>query len=71
MIIRRVIVWATSILFGVIATAGTILFFGTTFERFSTGFLFTGDLSLIAGAGYASLAFIWLDFILQTKYLRT
>ena len=67
---RRIIVWIGSILFGLTTTVAVIAYFGVGFERFSTGFLFVGDLPLLVFAGFGSLAFIWLDFIFQTKYLK-
>jgi hypothetical protein len=54
-----------------VATGAVIAYFGVGFEKFSTGFLFIGDLPLLVFVGFASLAFIWLDFILQTKYLKS
>lgn len=67
--IRRIMVWASSITFGLVATAATIFAFGTTFDRFSAS-LFPGDLPLALAAGYGSLAFIWLDLFLRTEYLK-
>ena len=48
-----------------VSTVGIILIFGTTFDKFSLAnavlvFLSTG-----------SIAFIWLDYILRTQYLRS
>lgn len=63
--IRRIIVWTVSILFGLAVTVGTIMAFGTTLEKFSESNTILVFLSM------ASLSFIWLDFILQTKYLRS
>jgi hypothetical protein len=71
MTIRRVIVWVVSIAIGLALTAATIAFFGVGFEKFSTGFLFIGDLPLLLFLGYGSFAFIWMDYLFRTKYLRT
>lgn len=63
--IRRAIVWLVSILFGLAMTIGTIMAFGTNVEKFSE------SNTLLVFLSMGSLAFIWLDFILQTKYLRS
>ncbi len=68
--IRRIILWTVAIGFGVVSTAGTIIIFGSDLNRFWTNFLFIGDLPLLLLIGYFSLAFIWLDLILQTQYLK-
>ena len=68
--IRRSILWIVAIGFGVVSTAGTIIIFGSDLNRFWTNFLFIGDLPLLLLIGYFSLAFIWLDLILQTQYLK-
>lgn len=68
--IRRIILWIVAIGFGVVSTAGTIIIFGSDLNRFWTNFLFIGDLPLLLLVGYFSLAFIWLDLILQTQYLK-
>ena len=62
---RRTLLWVISAVIGVVSTAGVILLFGTTLDKFSTAntvlvFLSTG-----------SIAFIWLDYILRTQYLRS
>ena len=63
--VRRAIVWITSIAFGLVNAAGVILVFGTTLEKFSVVNAFLVFIS------FAALAFIWLDFIFRTKYLRS
>jgi hypothetical protein len=68
---RRTIVWLISIAFGIGATLGTMALFGAGFDQFWTGFLFKGDLLLLLLPGYGSLAFIWLDFIFRTDYLKS
>jgi hypothetical protein len=70
MTIRRTALWIVSIGFGVVSTAGTIIIFGSDLNRFWTNFLFIGDLPLLLFIGFGSLAFIWLDLILQTQYLK-
>jgi len=67
---RRIIVWVLSIGFGVVGTIGTILVFRSDWSRFWTNFLFKGDLPLLLLVGFGSLAFIWLDLMLQTQYLK-
>jgi hypothetical protein len=68
--IRRVIVWVVSGLFGVVVSAALILYFRSSLAEFTVG-LFTGDLPLVLVLSFASLAFIWLDFIFKTEYLRS
>jgi len=68
--IRRTIVWVISSVFGIVAAAGVIIAFRSNFTEFSVG-LFPGDLPLVLLLSFASLAFIWLDFILRTEYLRS
>ncbi|HEY4666611.1 MAG TPA: hypothetical protein VIH26_04840 [Anaerolineales bacterium] len=67
---RRIVLWVISLGFGVAGTVGTVIVFGSDFNRFWTNFLFKGDLPLLLLVGYGSLAFIWLDLILQTQYLK-
>jgi len=67
---RRIVLWVISLGFGVVGTIGTVLAFGSDFNRFWTNFLFKGDLPLLLLVGFGSLAFIWLDLILQTQYLK-
>jgi predicted ferric reductase len=63
--VRRAIVWMVSIFFGLVNAAAVILLFNTTLEKFSTVNAFLVFIS------FAALAFIWLDFIFRTKYLRS
>ncbi len=70
MTIRRSALWIVSIGFGLASTAGTIIIFGSNLNKFWTNFLFPGDLPLLLFIGFGSLAFIWLDLILQTQYLK-
>jgi hypothetical protein len=64
MTIRRIIVWVASIIFGVATTLGILFFFDTTVKKFLPG----NTVLVFFAAG--SLAFIWLDYILKTDYLR-
>ncbi len=70
MTIRRSALWIVSIGFGLVSTAGTIKIFGSDLNKFWTNFLVPGDLPLLLFIGFGSLAFIWLDLILQTQYLK-
>jgi hypothetical protein len=65
MMARRVIVWVASIVFGLVSSAGVIFAFQTTLERFSVVNAF------LVFASFAALAFIWLDWLLHTQYLRS
>ena len=67
---RRLIVWVIAALFGLAATTITILVFNVSLDKFTTG-LIIGDLPLTLFVGYASLAFIWLDYLFRTEYLRS
>jgi len=60
---RRTIVWIISLLFGLISTAGVLFLFQTSIDKFAVG----NALLVFLAAG--SLAFIWLDYVLRTKYL--
>lgn len=62
---RRAIVWMASIVFGLMSAAGVILVFQTTLEKF------TAVNAFLVFASFAALAFIWLDWILHTQYLRS
>jgi hypothetical protein len=62
---RRVIVWGASVIFGLVSAAGVILAFQTTLDKFSVVNAF------LVFASFAALAFIWLDWILHTQYLRS
>jgi hypothetical protein len=65
MVARRVIVWMASLVFGLVCAAGVLLAFHTTLERFSIVNAF------LVFVSFAALAFIWLDWILHTQYLRS
>ncbi len=62
---RRTIVWILSVGAGAASVAGVLMVFGTTLTKFSM----TNALLVFLSIG--SLAFIWLDFILRTQYLRS
>ena len=62
---RRVLVWSASTIFGLVSAAGVILAFQTTLDKFSVVNAF------LVFASFAALAFIWLDWILHTQYLRS
>ncbi len=63
---RRAIVWILSTVTGLAASYITVaILFNTTLEKFSTSNAVLVFLSI------GALVFIWLDFILQTKYLRS
>lgn len=62
---RRVIVWAVSVSFGLISTVGIILLFGTTLEKFSIAN------AILVFLSSGAIAFIWLDYLLRTQYLRS
>jgi len=62
---RRVAVWILSALIGAAGAAGIILAFRTTLERFS----YANALLVFLALG--ALAFIWLDFVFRTNYLRS
>jgi hypothetical protein len=68
--IRRTIVWVASSLFGIVAAAGAIIIFHSDLSEFTVG-LFPGDLPLVLLLSFAGLAFIWLDLIFKTEYLRS
>ncbi len=62
---RRTIVWLISLLFGLISTAGVIFLFRTSIDKFSLGN------AILVFFATGSLAFIWLDYVLRTEYLRS
>jgi hypothetical protein len=63
--VRRAIVWMASLTFGLVSAAGVIVAFQTTLEKFSVVNAF------LVFASFTALAFIWLDWILHTQYLRS
>lgn len=62
---RRTIVWLLALLVGALSSVATILLFGTTLERF------TLINAVLVFLGIGSIAFIWLDWILRTRYLES
>ena len=65
MSVRRSIVWVVSTVTGAAAVGGVLIVFSTTLAKFS----FANALLVFLSIG--SLAFIWLDSILRTQYLRS
>jgi hypothetical protein len=65
MTVRRSIVWTASMIAGAASVVAVLLFFGTTLAKFSVAN------ALLVFLSIGSLAFIWLDFILRTRYLRS
>jgi hypothetical protein len=51
--------------FGLICVLAALRLFDTTLERFAPGN------ALLVFLSMGSLAFIWLDFLLRTDYLRS
>jgi len=74
MMTKRLVVWAGSVAFGLVSTAIVIfpdiqlgpiaIGFGTTIEKFA----YSNVLLLFLAMG--SIAFIWLDYLLKTDYLK-
>lgn len=64
MTLRRIIVWTASLSFGLVVAVGTIVAFNTSLDKFGVSNAVLVFLSM------GALAFIWLDFIFRTKYLR-
>jgi hypothetical protein len=62
---RRVIVWAMSLILGIVSTMATIALFGTTLDKFTLGN------AILVFVSTGSIVFIWLDYILHTEYLRS
>lgn len=65
MTLRRIIVWAASLSFGLAVATGTIVVFNTSLDKFGVSNAVLVFLSM------GSLAFIWLDWVFRTNYLRT
>ncbi len=63
--IRRVMVWGISLVVGFAASIGAIAIFQTTLDKFSM------SNALLICLAFGSLAFIWLDYLLKTEYLRS
>jgi ATP-dependent protease ClpP protease subunit len=63
--VRRAAVWGISLVVGLAASAGAILAFNTTLDKFSL------SNALLICLAFASLTFIWLDYFLKTQYLRS
>jgi hypothetical protein len=65
MLARRLLVWGISAAFGLICVLAALRLFDTTLERFAPGN------ALLVFLSMGSLAFIWLDFLFRTQYLRS
>ncbi len=65
MLARRIVVWAVSVVFGVLGVVAVIAAFKTTLDNFS----WSNVLLVFLASG--SLGFIWLDYFLKTQYLRS
>jgi hypothetical protein len=63
--LRRVTVWLFSVAFGLASVLGALRLFDTTVEKFA----FSNALLIFLSMG--ALAFIWLDFLFRTEYLRS
>lgn len=61
---RRALVWLISAASGLAAVFAALAIFHTTLDRFSLG-----NAALVF-AGIGGLAFIWLDFLFKTEFLR-
>lgn len=65
MVVRRMVVWVISLGFGAACVFGALTLFNTTFEKFAL------SNALLVFLSMGALAFIWLDFIFRTDYLRS
>ncbi len=65
MIVRRSVVWLVSVGFGAACVLGALRLFDTTLDKFSL------SNALLVFLSMGALAFIWLDFIFRTQYLRS
>ncbi len=63
--VRRVTVWVVSLAFGLASVLGVLRLFDTSLERFAL------SNALLIFLSMGSLAFIWLDFVFRTNYLRS
>jgi hypothetical protein len=62
---RRVVVWVVSAGFGAICVLAALRLFDTNLDKFAPGN------ALLVFLSMGALAFIWLDFIFRTNYLRS
>ena len=63
--VRRVVVWLVSVGFGAACVLGALRLFDTTLEKFAL------SNALLVFLSMGALAFIWLDFVFRTNYLRS
>lgn len=62
---RRVVVWVISTGFGAVCVLAALRLFDTTLDKFAPGN------ALLVFLSMGALAFIWLDFLFRTNYLRS
>lgn len=65
MLVRRILVWAVSIIAGIAGVFVAIAAFKTTLSNFSWSNI------LLVFLACGSLGFIWMDYFLKTQYLRS
>ncbi len=63
--LRRVTVWLFSVGFGLASVLGALRLFDTSLEKFAL------SNALLIFLSMGALAFIWLDFVFRTEYLRS
>lgn len=63
--LRRVTVWLFSVAFGLASVLGALRLFDTNLEKFAL------SNALLIFLSMGALAFIWLDFLFRTEYLRS
>jgi hypothetical protein len=63
--LRRAMVWLFSLAFGLVSVLGALRLFDTSLEKFAL------SNALIIFLSMGALAFIWLDFLFRTEYLRS
>lgn len=63
--LRRAGLWLCSVAFGLASVLGALRLFDTSLERFAL------PNALLIFLSMGALAFIWLDFVFRTNYLRS
>jgi hypothetical protein len=63
--LRRAAVWSFSVAFGLASVLGALRLFDTSLEKFAL------SNALLIFLSMGALAFIWLDFLFRTEYLRS
>jgi hypothetical protein len=61
---RRAIVWITSTIFGLVSVSITLFIFNNSASPLPLAS------NILIFLSFSSLAFIWLDYFLKTKYFR-